>query len=153
MMGIESGGLFPRLLPHVHGPPDIPPALKVYSELGSDLPHPCAIAHLQAGSNAPVQLPPPCRPQSFIQYPLVQRMPKPIDPRDRPVRQCCQPDVFKEVVRRRQPFTHPLDMLHRALSLSRHRRRRKHLAHHTGDLQHPPCLGFEGLDAPHQQLP
>ena len=54
---------------------------------------------------------------------------------------------------RRQCFTPRLDIRHGTLSASRHRSRRKLLAHHTGGLQHPPRLRREVLDAPHQQLP
>ena len=152
-MGIAPGGIVPHLLPIVDGPRDLAAALEVDGQLGRDLPCLCAIAHLQAQANAPVQVPAPRRPQPLVQHLPVQRMRKSVAPTAGPIRPLPQADVVEELVLRRQPFTRRFDVLHRALGPRRHRRHCKSFARHTGRLQHPPPLGREVLQAPDQQLP
>ena len=58
--------------------------------------------------------------------------------------------VVDKVVLRRQRFTLRLDVFDGALEARRDRRDGKLPPYHTGDFQHPPCLGQEGLDTPRE---
>ena len=153
VMGIPPGGVFCRLLRIVDSLRGGAAALEMDRELGGDLPGPGAIPRLQPHANAPVQLPPPRRPDLVIQDLLVQGMLKAVAAPAGAIRPHRQPRVVEEVLLRRQPFTHRLDVLHGGLAARRHGRHRKRLAHHAGRLQHPTHRGRQRLDAPQEQLP
>ena len=152
-MGMAPSGLVPHLLPIRDGPRHLAPALEVEGQLGCEVPGAGASARLQPGPNAPVELRPAPAADLLVEDLLVQHMLKPIAPPPHPLRPRDQPGVLDEVLLRRQLVTHGVDLLHGALEPRRHRGHRKRLTHHTRGLQHLPRRRWEGLDAPHEQLP
>ena len=152
MRGVALDGIVGRLLERVDGPLDLPPALEVQGQLGRDVPRPGAIPVRQAGPHLTVQLGPPRRPQGRIQYLLVEGMVKAVPAPPRPIGPDGDPGVREEALLH-QPVAHGVDGLHSVLRASRHRRRGKRRAHHTGDLEYLPCRGREEVNAPQQHLP